>query len=225
MKVTDSLAYLVIAGLIVAGSAGPHIPIVHGERAGQSQSQIDGRAKQLQQQPPRLNTDQEWKAAVEFMQENCPNRINFITNELQNRPTQLEHAKGLILKQYRQIVNIKDPQIHEIAVAQARIQDQVLGAQLKIKAAGRDQRKILDATTELKKAEEQRMVVQIALRKLRITRLQAEIDHFNKMHSEIVSNWTKEEVKKAISAGSDVTDHSTDDAVIDDSSAPPANKK
>src|SRR3954451_16110833 len=131
MKTIDATTFLLCAGALALGRAALHAPVADAQTAQgqnqQGQNQND-KVRQLQSQPP--NIDLEWKAAVEFMQANCPNRMNFVATQLQNRPIQFDHARELILKQYRQITGTKEEAIFKLAVSQAQIQDKVFGAQL-----------------------------------------------------------------------------------------------
>jgi hypothetical protein len=225
MKTIDTAAYLLCAGAILFAGAAFHSPVADAQTAqGQSQSQSD-KVRQLQSQPPKINTEQEWKAAVEFMQANCPNRINFVISQLQDkRPIQFDHAKELILKQYRQISSIKDQETYNLAKAQAQIQDQVFGAQLEYRAAKarNDQRGMFNAKKALTAIEEQQVEVQIALRSLRIKRLQKEIDDFNMKRRSYVDNWTNDELKRAINTEFDDGANRSGNATIED---PPPVKK
>jgi hypothetical protein len=225
MKAIDSVAYLVCAGVLMVGGAGSPRPHVNAQSA-QSQSQTDARVRQLQSQPPKMNTDQEWRAAVQFMQSNCPNRITFVMTQLQNRPMQFERAKELILKQYLRIANTKDPLIQKVAVRQAQIQDNVFGLQMKIKNAGPrpDPRDMMKWQNDLKIEMDQLVNVQIALREVHITHLQAEIERFKTNRQEYVNSWLKDELKKATASNLDVSGHDTGDAIIDEdnkSTTPP----
>jgi len=226
MKPIELIACLLCATVLAIGGARFHNNTVNAQSA-QLQNQPDNRIKQLQSQPPKINTEQEWQAAVKFMQENCPNRANFVAN-LQGRPVQLERAKELILKQYRQISNSKVPAIHDVMVRQAQIQDVVFGALLQYRAAKNqnDPRKKLEAENQLKLAENELVNVQIDLRKLRITELQAEIEKFQKKRQEYVLNWSKEELQKANSNNIDGTAKQGDaDIQVNDDTPPPAVKK
>ena len=159
------------------------------------------------------------------MQANCPNRMNFVINQLQDkRPIQFDHARELILKQYRQIANTKERDMHELAVAQAQIQDQVFGAQLQYRAAKarNDQRGMLEAKQALTRIEDQQVDIQIALRRLRIQKLQKDIDDFNKKRQTFVDNWTKDELKRATNGEFD--DGASRSAAIDEPPSPPAKK-
>src|SRR5579859_937266 len=173
MKVIDTTACLLCAGAILFVAAALPAPLADAQSAqGQNQNgqTQNDKVRQLQSQPPKINTEQEWKDAVTFMQANCPNRLNFVL-ELQNRrPLQFDHARELMLKQYRQISNTKDSDIRDMAIKQAQIQDQVFGAliQYRTAKARNDQRKILEANTALREAENQQVNVQIAQRMLRI---------------------------------------------------------
>ena len=225
MKTIDTAACLLCAGAILFAGAAFHSPVADAQTA-QGQSQSD-KVRQLQSQPPKINAEQEWKAAVEFMQVNCPNRINFVINQLQDkRPIQFDHAKELILKQYRQISSIKDPETYNLAKAQAQIQDQVFGAQLEYRAAKvrNDQRGMLNAKKALTAIEEQQVEVQIALRSLRIKRLQKEIDDFNMKRRSYVDNWTNDEIKRATNTEFDDGANRSGNAAIEDPGPPPAKK-
>jgi len=226
MKASDTTSRLVCAGVLALGAVVFQGPLARAQTAqGQSQAN-DSRVRQLQSQPPKTNAEQEWKDAVAFMQANCPNRINFVLTQLQNRPLQLDRAKELILKQYRQINSTKDKDIHDMAVKQAQIQDQVFGALLEYRAAKsrNDQRRMLEVQKSLREAENQQVNVQIALRMLRIQHLKAEIEEFDKKRQSYVDNWTKDELKRA-TTGEFVDEGSSNrsgNAVIED---PPAVKK
>ena len=230
MKAIDTTAYLLCAGAILFGAAALPAPQADAQSAqgqsqtGQNQAQND-RVHQLQSQPPKINTEQEWKAAVEFMQANCPNRLNFVL-ELQNRrPLQFDHAKELMLKQYRQISNTKDSDIRDMAIKQAQIQDEVFGAliQYRTAKARNEPRKVLEAQTALHKAENDQVNVQIALRMLRIQKLQVEIDEFNKKRQIYVDNWSKDELKRASTGEFDDANRSGN-AAIEDPGTPPTRK-
>jgi len=223
MKTIDTAACLLCAGAILFAGAAFHSPMAAAQTVqGQSQSQSD-KVRKLQSQPPKIDLD--WKAAVEFMQANCPNRMNFVINQLQDkRPIQFDHARELILKQYRQIANTKERDMHELAVAQAQIQDQVFGAQLQYRAAKarNDQRGMLEAKQALTRIEDQQVDIQIALRRLRIQKLQKDIDDFNKKRQTFVDNWTKDELKRATNGEFD--DGASRSAAIDEPPSPPAKK-
>jgi hypothetical protein len=221
MKAIDTTASLLCAGALLIGGVALCAPFADAQTA-QGQSQSD-KIRQLQSQPPKI--DLEWKAAVDFMQTHCPNRINFVLNQLQNRPIQFDHARELILKQYRQIANTKGD-IHDMAVAQAEIQDRVFGALIEYRAAKarNDQRAMLDAQRKLRTAEELQVEVQISLRKLRIQRLQTDIEDFTKKKLTYAENWTKDELKRAATGEFDDGANRSGNAAIEDPPAPPAKK-
>jgi hypothetical protein len=219
MNAIHSVGYLLCAGAITLCATAP---LAHAQAA-QSQTLNESRARQLQSQPPKLNTDQEWKSAVEFMQKYCPNRLAFVS-QLQDRPIQFERAKERILKQYRQISNTKDAQVRDLALKQAQIQDQIFGALDQIRNT-RDPRKKLEAQTVLKEAENQQVNVQIALRLLRISRLQSEVEEFQKKRQAYVDNWTKDELKRAATGNLDEGSKLSGNADIADGDASPPTKK
>jgi hypothetical protein len=231
MKAIDSAAYLVCAGVLALGGFGSGQSTVNAQSA-QSQSQTDNRARLLQSQPPKINTDQEWRNAVEFMKANCPNRINFMMAQLQNRPIQFERAKELILKQYRPIAAQKDPELRNVAIKQAQVRDQVFGAQIKFKEAklSNNAAKELEARTAMERAQNDQVTVEIALRMLRMAKLQSEIDTFQKRRQDYVKNWSKDELAKATANNLDGSAHGAEDAIVDDNStippppAPPTKK-
>jgi len=158
------------------------------------------------------------------MQANCPNRMNFVATQLQNRPIQFDHARELILKQYRQITGTKEEAIFKLAVSQAQIQDKVFGAQLQYRAAKarNDQRGMLDAKTALRAAEELQVDVQIALRRVRIQKIQKEIEDFSKKRQSFVDNWTSDELKRAATGEFDDGSRRSGQAAVEE--PPPAKK-
>ena len=226
MKAIHTASYLFCAGAILFGGATFHAPLADAQSA-PGQSQNDARVRQLQAQPPKVNTEQEWRAAVEFMQAHCPNRINFVLTQLQNRPLQLDHARELILKQYRQIANTKDRE-HDMAVAQAEVQDKVFGALLEYRAAKarNDAIGAQKAQFALHKAEEDQVDIQIALRRLRILRLQQDIERFQKQRQSYANNWAKDELNRANNGEFDDggARRSGDAAILDNDPSTPTKK-
>ena len=82
-------------------------------------------------------TADEWAKVEKWMNGHCPNRMKFI-ERMSDNETLKEHAKQLLVERYRQIE--RSPFLHDALVREAEAQDEIFGAQIKLRALPKGRR-------------------------------------------------------------------------------------
>jgi hypothetical protein len=142
-------------------------------------------------------TPEEWVKIEAWMRQNCPNRLLFF-NRMSDTDGQKEHAKQLIAERYRQIEHIAYKPLQDAMVSEAQAQDQIFGAQIKLRAArrGHEGPEKLEAKNELRKAVGNLIDAEVAEKGARVSHLQGEIAHLKNNKNNLVDEWTRGMMKR-----------------------------
>lgn len=150
---------------------------------------------------PQALSPQEWRDISEAMRPIRPEQFKVLDN--MSEGPQKEKARQLIADQYRRFKSVADP-LREALVNEAKAQDQLFGAQLRLrnlKRVSRGARLDEEAFAEAKAGVQQAVATlfdtEIAEKKVRIARLRSEVDrlqkdvdHMEKNKPTVVDNWT-----------------------------------
>ena len=144
---------------------------------------------------------QEWRDIAEAMRPVRPEQFK-VLDKMSGGP-QRDKARQLIADQYRRFMSV-DPALREALVDEAKAQDHLFGAQLRLrnlKRVSRGARLDEEAFAEAKAGVQQAVATlfdtEIAEKKVRIARLRSEVDrlqkdvdHMEKNKTTVVDNWT-----------------------------------
>jgi hypothetical protein len=138
--------------------------------------------------PPTI---EEWAKVQAWMKENCRNRFDFF-QAMSDKNAQKERAKQLIVERYRQIDRVAFPRLKEAMVQEARAQDKIFGAQVKLRLARKhDEPSKEKARADLRDAVGNLIDAELAVKHARIARLQDEITDLSNNRDEILKKWSK----------------------------------
>lgn len=174
------LGVCTVALALAAGRAGHHVVALAA----------DGKSAPAARDPQAV-TPQEWVEIIQWMQQVRPAQYK-VLNAMGDGP-QKEKAKQLIAEKYRQIKRINYAPLRDAVIAEARAQDDLFGAELKFRIAKRSgvrANRLDEARAEVQAAVANLFDAQIAEKRVRVDRLQNEIDRMQKNKTTYVANWT-----------------------------------
>lgn len=147
-------------------------------------------------------TPQEWSKVADAMRPIRPEQFKVLDN-MPDGP-QKEKARQLIAEQYRQFNAVGNEKLRNAIKAEAHAQDQLFGAQVRLRNVRRvtrggrlDEKAMAEARADVQQAVATLFDAQIAEKKVRLERLQSEVDrlqaNIDRMEKDkptVIANWT-----------------------------------
>lgn len=140
--------------------------------------------------------EREWERVESWMKEHCPNRVRFL--HLIRVASRQDQARKMMIERYNQIQRVQFKPLREALIRELEAQDQIFGAQIEMRQAGRRRDTTLQSTADadLRTGIDRLFDAQQARRRARLQQLKEEtkrigdeVERQDRLRNQLVETW------------------------------------